>query len=50
LKIKTRQIAAFLAIAAAAAGFIAWLKVNNDFDEFFGSLREMLRYVSFHAR
>ena len=51
LKNKKRQIAAFLAIAAAAAGFIAWLKINNDYlDEFFGSVREMLRYVSFHAR
>jgi hypothetical protein len=50
LKNKTRQIATFLAIAATAAGFIAWLKITDYLDEFFGSFREILRYVSFHAR
>ena len=51
LKIKTRQIAAFVVVAAAAAGFIAWFKINNDFlDEYFGSFRDMFRYISFHAR
>jgi len=50
LKNKTKQITGLVAVMVAAAGFIAWLKINNDLDEFFGSFREMLRYVSFHAR
>jgi hypothetical protein len=51
LKNKAKQITGLVAVMVAAAGFIAWLKINNDYlDEFFGSFREMLRYVSFHAR
>ena len=51
LKNKTKQIAGILAVAAAVAGLIAWVKINNDYlDEFFGSFRDMFRYISFHSR
>jgi hypothetical protein len=51
LKNKTRQIAVSLAAAAAAAGFLAWITINNGYlDEYFASFRDMFRYVSFHRR
>ncbi len=51
MKNKTKQMTGLVAVIVAAAGFIAWIKINNDYlDEFFVSFRDMFRYVSSHRR